>query len=414
MEKKIGKLSIRVLLNTHRRNDCEIYPLIIRVVYHRRKSEYSLGWKIHTSNFSADRERVVYSSTGNLKRKDLGLINDAISQERERLLKIFAFLQQNMPGFSISQLMDKYRMERNLRYVDAFIVREIERLRQEGRSGTAGLYLSGLYSLRRFLRGQKITFRELTYCFLTDYIHFLRMRGISENTVNMYIRNLRAVYNKAQKQGINMGCESPFRELKLQTQETAKRALCKHDIARIVSVDLSSEPLLDRARDLFMFSFYARGMPFVDIVFLKHDSIINGIIYYERNKTGQRMQVRVIPPLAALIEKYRSSYPYVLPYHNCLFRTVRLICNIAMHWVMLTALLKRLGRRLHLPLVLTTYVARHSWATIAKEEGFSIASISEGLGHTSEATTQIYLQSFNSEVIDKINEQVVASIGRHI
>ena len=163
----------------------------------------SLGWKIHTSNFSADRERVVYSSTGNLKRKDLGLINDAISQERERLLKIFAFLQQNMPGFSLSQLMDKYRMERNLRYVDAFIVREIERLRQEGRSGTAGLYLSGLYSLRRFLRGQKITFRELTYCFLTDYIHFLRMRGISENTVNMYIRNLRAVYNKAQKQGIN-------------------------------------------------------------------------------------------------------------------------------------------------------------------------------------------------------------------
>ena len=86
-----------------------------------------------------------------------------------------------------------------------------------------------------------------------------------------------------------MGCESPFRELKLQTQETAKRALCKHDIARIVSVDLSSEPLLDRARDLFMFSFYARGMPFVYIVFLKHDSIINGIIYYECNKTGQRM-----------------------------------------------------------------------------------------------------------------------------
>ncbi|MCB5171524.1 hypothetical protein LGV59_07100 [Bacteroides fragilis] len=98
MEKKIGKLSIRVLLNTHRRNDCEIYPLIIRVVYHRRKSEYSLGWKIHTSNFSADRERVVYSSTGNLKRKDLGLINDAISQERERLLKILLFFNRICRG----------------------------------------------------------------------------------------------------------------------------------------------------------------------------------------------------------------------------------------------------------------------------------------------------------------------------
>ena len=200
-----------------------------------------------------------------------------------------------------------------------------------------------------------------------------------------------------------MGCESPFRELKLQTQETAKRALCKHDIARIVSVDLSSEPLLDRARDLFMFSFYARGMPFVDIVFLKHDSIINGIIYYERNKTGQRMQVRVIPPLAALIEKYITSFSDRTSYMQYRYA----LGNV-------NRLLKRLGRRLHLPLVLTTYVARHSWATIAKEEGFSIASISEGLGHTSEATTQIYLQSFNSEVIDKINEQVVASIGRHI
>ena len=167
------------------------------------------------------------------------------------------------------------------------------------------------------------------------------------------------------------------------------------------------------ARDLFMFSFYARGMPFVDIVFLKHDSIINGIIYYERNKTGQRMQVRVIPPLAALIEKYRSSYPYVLPYITSFSdRTSYMQYRYALGNV--NRLLKRLGRRLHLPLVLTTYVARHSWATIAKEEGFSIASISEGLGHTSEATTQIYLQSFNSEVIDKINEQVVASIGRHI
>ncbi|EYA59407.1 phage integrase family protein [Bacteroides fragilis str. A7 (UDC12-2)] len=154
-------------------------------------------------------------------------------------------------------------------------------------------------------------------------------------------------------------------------------------------------------------------MPFVDIVFLKHDSIINGIIYYERNKTGQRMQVRVIPPLAALIEKYRSSYPYVLPYITSFSdRTSYMQYRYALGNV--NRLLKRLGRRLHLPLVLTTYVARHSWATIAKEEGFSIASISEGLGHTSEATTQIYLQSFNSEVIDKINEQVVASIGRHI
>lgn len=401
-----------MLLNTHRRNSREIYPLIIRVVYHRRKSEFALGWKVHISNFSAERERVIYSSTGTLKRKDLGHINNAISQERERLLKIFALFQQNVPHFSLSQLMDRYRMERNLCYVDTFIVHEIERIQQENRFGTAGLYLSGLYSLKRFLCGQRITFRKLTYSFLMDYIHYLRMRGISENTVNMYIRNLRAIYNKAQMQGIDVGRESPFRELRLQTQETVKRALSRHDIARIASVDLSSEPLLDHARDLFMFSFYARGMPFVDIVFLKHDSIIDGVIYYKRNKTGQHMQVRLIPPLMTLIEKYRgTSYvlPFIIPSSE---RPPYTQYRYALGNV--NRLLKQLGRRLHLPLVLTTYVARHSWATIAKEEGFSIASISEGLGHTSEATTQIYLQSFNNKVIDKINDQVAASIGRHI
>ena len=132
-------------------------------------------------------------------------------------------------------------------------------------------------------------------------------------------------------------------------------------------------------------------MPFVDIVFLKHDSIINGIIYYERNKTGQRMQVRVIPPLAALIEKYRSSYPYVLRIYVFSDRTSYMQYRYALGNV--NRLLKRLGRRLHLPLVLTTYVARHTLGDYCQRGGISIASISEGLGHTSEATTQIYLQS---------------------
>ena len=179
----------------------------------------------------------------------------------------------------------------------------------------------------------------------------------------------------------------------------------QEEIALIASADLRRYPQLEAARDLFMFSFYCRGMSFVDVIRLKHDGIVRDTIFYTRSKTGQRLQIGLLPAMKEIIEKYRTSGPYIFPYiHGQSPRDAYTQYRYSLGTV--NRYLKRLGTLLNIGIPLTTYVARHSWATIAKNEGIPISLISEGLGHTSEKTTQIYLNSFAVDTLNKVNENV--------
>lgn len=162
-----------------------------------------------------------------------------------------------------------------------------------------------------------------------------------------------------------------------------------------------------------MFSFYCRGMSFVDVIHLRNDWVVKDTIFYARSKTGQRLQVGLLPDLQKIIEKYRTDSPYIFPYIDSgSSRSVYTQYRYALG--MINRYLKQLGRLLHIDLPLTTYVARHSWATIAKNEGIPISLISEGLGHTSEKTTQIYLASFPVDAVNRVNESVAAAVGNCI
>lgn len=170
---------------------------------------------------------------------------------------------------------------------------------------------------------------------------------------------------------------------------------------------------MEQARDLFMFSFYCRGMSFVDVIHLRNDWVVKDTIFYARSKTGQRLQVGLLPALQKIIEKYRTDSPYIFPYiDSASSRSVYTQYRYTLG--MVNRYLKQLGKLLHIDIPLTTYVARHSWATIAKNEGIPISLISEGLGHTSEKTTQIYLASFPVDAVNRVNESVAAAVGNCI
>ena len=414
------KLSIRVFLGSvGRKEDSNIKPLTIRVIYRRQKKEYVLGWKVHTSNFSQAKQRVVFSDTGNLKRKELGMINRAIEREREMLCHSFNWLKKEVPNFNLKILFGDLQKKRSMSNVDTFYLSVITKLQKEKRYGTAEQYRCGHSSLFQFLgeKGKtKIDFRDIDTVLVTDYIHYLRKRDLSENTVGMYIKTLRALYNKARKGGGNVGRQNPFQDLGIRKQETLKRALCVEDLKKIAYCDLSHNLLMQQARDVFMFSFYTRGMSFVDIIHLQHTSIMNDTIYYERHKTGQRLQIKIEKPLKDIIDKYRHfESPYIFPVlYEKQEPNRSLYVSYRYALASINRALKRLGQSLEITLPLTTYVARHSWATIAKQEGVPIAGISESLGHSSEITTQIYLRSFGNEVIEQINRQVVNCISGHI
>lgn len=411
------KLSICILLGpVGCKQDKNIRPLTMRVVYRRQKKEYVLGWKIHVSNFLPEKEQVCYSKIGNLRQKDVCLINRTIVQERAKLLNSFNCLKKEFQEFHIQDILSDMCKKKSLNCVETFFSTTISKLVLEQKYGTASQYQSSLSSFSQYLRKkgiEKLLFKEFDSLIVLDYMHYLRKRCITENTVNMYIKILRALYNKARKAGVDVGKHSPFKDIQLRKQETLKRALSVNDIYRIAICDLSCNHLKEQARDIFMFSFYTRGMSFVDIIHLQESAIIDDMIYYERQKTGQRLQIKIESPLREIIEKYKNrDSSYIFPIlsdkaqpNRSLYTSYRYALG------RINRSLKRLGRDLGINQPLTTYVARHSWATIAKLQGAPISGISESLGHRSENTTLIYLRAFGNEVIEQINKNVIDSVS---
>ena len=280
-------------------------------------------------------------------------------------------------------------------------------IRHEGRTRTTETYLSARNSFRTFLNGRDCTFEDMNCELMGTYENWLKKRGLRLNTVSFYMRILRAVYNRAVDQ-LEIRDNRPFRHVYTGVAKTSKRAVSA-EMVRLLRQYADKATAKQRfAIDMFFFSFYARGMSFVDMAFLRKSDIVDNVIVYKRKKTGQQLKVKCEEKLQEIIGRYQNESPYVLPiitsnqesahkqYRRCQRRINR-------H-------LKDIGRKIGLQFPLTTYVARHSWATIARNLDIPISVISESMGHTSEKTTRIYLDSISSKVIDRANQSIIEAI----
>ena len=202
-----------------------------------------------------------------------------------------------------------------------------------------------------------------------------------------------------------------FAHVQTANVRTAKRAISVNDIRKIEKLDLPRGSSLDKARDMFLFSFYLRGMAFVDMAFLKKSDLKCGLVSYNRRKTHQNLNIEWIKPMQAIINKYAEQTkdsPYMLPILTgketspyTQYRKVEYNTNYN---------LKKIGKMIGLKIPLTTYVARHTWASIALHMNIPIATISEGMGHNSYKTTQIYLESIDVATINEANRRIIRKI----
>ena len=220
-----------------------------------------------------------------------------------------------------------------------------------------------------------------------------------------YLRNLRAVYNRSvKKRLIPASFPNPFTHLTVRQTVTRKRALSRETIKRICTADLSAlHPKYSLARDIFMFSFFTRGMSFVDMVYLRNSDIHDGVLTYARHKTGQMLSMRIEPQLQHIIDRYSNASPYILP----ILAKDDSYDNYRQQQRELNKFIRKIGVLLNIPEPLTFYVARHSWATLARDCGTPLTVISAGMGHTSERTTRIYLAQLDHDVIDKANRKII-------
>lgn len=285
----------------------------------------------------------------------------------------------------------------------------IAQLKRLNRERTAETYTATLNSFMRFRKDNDVLLDEFNSDLMMEYEAYLKTQGITMNTVSFYMRILRAVYNRAVEKGLTEQ-RTPFRHVYTGIDKTLKRAIPLKAIKRIKELDLSMKPSLDFARDMFLFSFYTRGMSFIDMAYLRKKDLQNGILSYRRRKTGQQLFIRWEKCMQEIIGKYEieSASPFLLPilkypygqsrkqYKNMLFRVNKY--------------LKEVARLANIEIPLTMYVSCHSWASAAKNKNIPVSVISEGMGHDSEMTTQIYLASLDCSVIDKANSLILRSL----
>lgn len=289
--------------------------------------------------------------------------------------------------------------------VFAFIRRLISSLRQQGRLRTADTYRQLLNSVMTFRNGSDFCFGMLNATFAKSYESWLRSRRLCRNTTSFYLRILRSIYNKAVAEGIAAKGE-PFASVYTGVDKTSHRAVSLADISRIKALNLSGSKSLAFARDIFLFSFYMRGMSFVDIAYLRKKDLCNNYVVYSRKKTGQQLTVRWERPMQAIVDAYGPTpTQYLLPVITREDGTERAQYLNAM--LRVNRNLKKIGMLAGIPTPLTMYVARHSWATAAKEKNISVGIISEAMGHDSENTTQIYLASIQTDKIDDANRDIL-------
>jgi len=320
--------------------------------------------------------------------------------------------------YTVDDVVDAYKFQNNTEYLTIYTHKVSNVLIRAGQERTARAYRSAVESFIAFHKGKDILIKQINSGLIKEYERSLKETGKSPNTISFYMRNLRAIYYRAIKEKIiQPKSENPFSDVFTGVDKTRKRALDIEDIVAIERTDLSivkdeKERLrLERCRNIFRFCFYARGMSFVDMAFLRKENVKNEVISYYRRKTGKLIELKITPVLRQIIDYFENEMKYseyLFPVITEKDKNKRLQYETGLGRQ--NKDLKRLAKIAGINKIISTHVSRHSWATIAKYERLPLALISEGLGHSDEKTTYIYLASFERSYLDEANEHIYSAI----
>ena len=376
--------------------------LYYQVIHNRLVRQLHTGYRLFPSEWDAGiSEVVVASGTEEGRRNYLLSMKTAIADDLSRLRSVIARLERSDTGYTADKVVEVFSSPADCGGFLSFARQLIQELKKIGKRRTAETYTTALNSFLRFRGERDLLFEEVDSNLMVEYETFLKGINVCPNSSSFYMRNLRAIYNRAVERELTVQ-RYPFKHVYTGVDKTVKRAVPLKVIRRIRDLDLTLSPVLDYARDLFMFSFYTRGMAFVDMAYLKKKDLQNGVLVYRRQKTGQQLFIKWEKPMQEIVGKYdTSATPYLLPIIRDMDTDARKQYKNAAHLV--NDKLKKIGRQLGLAIPLTSYVARHAWASIAKSKNIPISTISEAMGHDSENTTRIYLASLDTSVFTAIS-----------
>lgn len=396
----------KLMLNKTRRLNNGTYPLVMQIIHRRKKLVLYSKLYLFDEEFDDDTGLVISCAQHHRLRKDIAVLNHIISDFSKSVNAVILRLENTEQAYTVDNIAEYLN---NINAKDSLVIHwkdQITNLNKIGRIGMASAQKHTLNSVIQYYGSANISTKKLTPQFILGYERHLLERGVVPNTVCYYMRNFKSTVNNLIKLGIiDKQKGTTFDGIKTSPRKTLKRALTRETLKAMKAMQFTDKPVLELARDMFLFSFYTRGMAFVDISFLRKEDIANNLLSYTRKKTGQYLQISINKQITELTMKYTNISSYVFPIvfsnnYEVAYKEYRSALR------RINKSLKIIGQQLEINIPLTTYVARHSWATLAKEQGVPVSVISEGLGHTSERITQIYLKEFDHSVLEKANNSI--------
>jgi integrase len=380
-------------------------PLKIRICKDRKTRYVNLGVSTKSENWDFQRNQPKADSPN--KEHLEKLISNKISELRGKIVE----LKSEDKEFTAKSLVERIASNPHAITVKVLFEKHIDDLLSENRSNYALSIRQTYNSLLDFNKHLDIYFSEIDLFWLKRYETWLRKQDKSENTIGIRFRNIRMLFNLAIEMELVKPEYYPFQKYKVSKlhENTAKRALAKDEILQIINFTRRvGDKYAALAIDLFTFSYFMGGINFVDMAYLTESNIIDGRLIYKRKKTSKLINLPLQERALLVLKEYDGkNKPYLFPIFSSLHKTEQQKLN-RLHKVIskVNKELKAIGKELNIPIKLTTYVARHSYATVLKRAGVSTSIISESLGHSSEKITQIYLDSFENKQIDKAMENL--------
>ena len=405
------KTSVVISLDTRRAKKDGSYPLILRLTHHRDDLPIPLGLSIQKKDWD-ENSRSVKARAQNAETATR--INAHIKARHNEAVKTILKLQEtgDLDRLSVADIKNRIHKPISSQSFILFTQEQIEALKQAQRFGTAKSYKEVLHVVKEFIGPKDLPFNQINFQFLTRFETVHVAKGNSMNSLAVYMRTIRAIYNKAIKSGIIDGNNYPFNNYKIKTVPTEKRALEWDLLKKIILYKLPTDHSLFNARNYFIASYMMYGMNYSDMAFLRKSDIRDGRIQYCRRKTSKLYDIKVTEALNDILLHYSAltnESEFIFPilksadaakqYQEILWARKRY-----------NKKLKQLASELGIEQNLTSYVSRHSFATQAMLHEIPLNAISSMLGHSNLKTTEIYLKSLSTSSLDDFNARLLQNL----
>ncbi|XWW47022.1 site-specific integrase [Fibrella sp. USSR17] len=399
--------SVKVLLYTSKTLKSGEHPILLRIIKDRQQIKISLGINCHPDQWD--------DSNNQPKRRHplFHEIKTAIDKAERNAEKLILDYENQDKPYTLDELKVKLLRQDKKTAVYEYIDECVKRLKSTGRIGYGDIFHATKKSLMAYQGEKDFPFIQINHSFLSRWEEYHMKKGTKPNSFFVYIRTFKTILNMAKKEELVPSEFDPFKGIsfaRFKRIKTRRRAISKAEIEKLAKLDLEEGSLPFHARNYFIFSFYCRGINIVDIAHLKWVDIKESQLFYKRRKTKENFIMGLLPPAKEILELYRTNFfrgndTYIFPilteFHKTEQQKDNRINKVSQQ---VNAALKELGTEAGINEPLTTYVARHSFASVLKKSGIPTSQISEMMGHDSEATTRIYLQSFENEVLDEASK----------